>query len=273
MSVKITTWNINSVRLRQNTVVDFLKEHSPDVLALQEIKCLEDQFPYKPFRELGYEYIEVSGQKGYHGAATISRLPMERLPTTFCPLDHARHVSTRVIAESEDFELHNFYIPAGGDIADPVKNDKFRHKLDFLAVMNGYFTQRFVEGDVHQVLVGDFNIAPGEHDVWSHKQLLKVISHTPLEVDTLEKLRACHDFVDTARLFRGPEEKLYSWWSYRAKDVFKSNRGRRLDHIWVSPALEAAARAAGREGFEIHTEWRIKEKPSDHAPVTQVLEI
>ena len=273
MSVKITTWNINSVRLRQETVCDFLKEHEPDVLALQEIKCLEDQFPYKPFEALGYKYIEVSGQKGYHGAATLSRLPMERLPTTFCPLDHARHVSTRVIAENEDFELHNFYIPAGGDIADPAVNDKFRHKLDFLAVMNGYFTQRFVEGDVHQVLVGDFNIAPGEHDVWSHKQLLKVISHTPLEVETLEKLRACHDFIDTARLFREPDEKLYTWWSYRARDVFKSNRGRRLDHIWVSPALGDAARKAGRDGYEIHTKWRVKEKPSDHAPVTQILDI
>lgn len=273
MLVKITTWNINSVRLRQETVADFLKEHKPDILALQEIKCLEDQFPYKIFRDLGYEFIEVSGQKGYHGAATLSRLPMERLATTFCPLDHARHVSTKVIAGKEDFELHNFYIPAGGDIADPDKNEKFRHKLDFLAVMNGYFTQRFVEGDNQQVLVGDFNIAPGENDVWSHKQLLKVISHTPLEVDTLERLRASHDFIDTARLFRAPDEKLYSWWSYRARDVFKSNRGRRLDHIWISQALKAAAEKTGRDGYEIHTQWRIKEKPSDHVPVTQILDI
>jgi len=273
MRVKITTWNINSVRLRQNTVADFLKEHEPDLLALQEIKCLPDQFPYKPFEELGYKYIEVSGQKGYHGAATLSRLPMERLPTSFCPLEQARHVSTQVVAGKEDFELHNFYVPAGGDVADPDVNEKFRHKLDFLAVMNGYFTQRFVEGDNQQVLVGDFNIAPGENDVWSHKQLLKVVSHTPLEVETLARLQNSHDFVDTSRLFRDDDEKLYTWWSYRAKDVFKSNRGRRLDHIWVSPALEQAARKTGKEGFEIHTDWRIKEKPSDHVPVTQVLDI
>ncbi len=273
MLVKITTWNINSVRLRQNMVADFLKEHSPDILALQEIKCLEDQFPYEPFRALGYDNMEVSGQKGYHGVATLSRLPMERLPTSFCPLEHARHVSTKVIAGSEDFELHNFYVPAGGDVADPVVNDKFKHKLDFLAVMNGYFTQRFALGDNQQVLVGDFNIAPGEHDVWSHKQLLKVVSHTPMEVEILEKLRACHDFIDTSRLFRDADEKLYSWWSYRARDVFASNRGRRLDHIWISPALEAAARKTGREGYEIHTNWRIKEKPSDHVPVTQLLDI
>ena len=273
MQIKITTWNINSVRLRQETVASFLKECAPDVLALQEIKCLEDQFPYKPFKDLGYEYIEVSGQKGYHGAATLSRLPMERLPTSFCPLDHARHVSTRIVAGKEDFELHNFYVPAGGDVADPVVNEKFQHKLDFLAAMNSYFKERFKKGDDQQVLVGDFNIAPGEHDVWSHKQLLKVVSHTPMEVEILEKLRATHDFVDTARLFRPDDEKLYTWWSYRAKDIFKSNRGRRLDHIWVSPALRPAAEKAGSEGYEIHTEWRIKEKPSDHVPVTQTLSL
>ncbi|NNE57364.1 MAG: exodeoxyribonuclease III [Hellea sp.] len=273
MKVKITTWNINSVRLRQGMVCDFLEQHQPDILALQEIKCQNEQFPAKGFEALGYKYIEIAGQKAYHGAATISKLPMERLPTSFCPLDHARHVSTRVIAGSEDFELHNFYIPAGGDVADPKINDKFQHKLDFLAVMNDYFTERFSHGDAQQVLVGDFNIAPGEHDVWSHKQLLKVISHTPMEVEILEKLRACHDFVDTARLFRDDDEKLYSWWSYRAKDVFASNRGRRLDHIWVSQALKAPAEKAGREGFEIHTDWRVKEKPSDHVPVTQILDI
>lgn len=273
MPIKITTWNINSVRLRQEMVADFLSQHKPDILALQEIKCLPEQFPAEPFLKLGYEFIEVSGQKAYHGAATLSRLPLERLPTSFCPLDHARHVSTRVIAGDQDFELHNFYIPAGGDTPDPKTNDKFQHKLDFIAAMNGYFSERFSKGDNQQVLVGDFNIAPGEHDVWSHKQLLRVVSHTPLEVEILENLRASHDFIDTSRLFRELDEKLYTWWSYRARDVFASNRGRRLDHIWVSPALKEAVEKPGREGYEIHTNWRIKEKPSDHVPVTQTLDI
>ena len=272
MSVKITTWNINSVRLRINTVLEFLNEHNPDILALQEIKCLPEQFPEDPFREAGYEFIEVSGQKGYHGAATVSKLPLERLQTAFCPREEARHVSTKVIAGSEDFELHNFYIPAGGDVPDPDTNPKFKHKLEFLDTMNGYFSDRFTKGDDQQVLVGDFNIAPHENDVWSHKQLLKVVSHTPVEVDALNNLLATHDFTDCARLHASDDEKLYSWWSYRARDVFKSNRGRRLDHIWVSPALKPAAEKAGRGGFDIHTEWRVKEKPSDHAPVTQRLD-
>lgn len=274
MKIKLATWNINSVRLRQDQVARFLEEQQPDVLGLQEIKCEEPQFPYARFRDIGYEHIEVSGQKGYHGTATISKLPMERLPTTFCPLGHARHVSTRVIAGDQDFEFHNFYVPAGGDIADPIVNDKFRHKLDFLDAMRAYFTERYANGDAQQVLVGDFNIAPHENDVWSHKQLLKVVSHTPLEVDILEDFRKTHDFIDTSRLFAQDAEKLFSWWSYRGKTPMVSNRGRRLDHIWVSPALEGAVRAGGRAGHEIHVPCRTwHEKPSDHVPMTQTLDL
>jgi len=274
MKVKVATWNINSVRLRIDQVIQFLTEQQPDVLGLQEIKCVEAQFPYQPFRDAGYEFIEVKGQKGYHGAATVSKLPMERLPTSFCPLDHARHVSTRVIAGDQDFEFHNFYVPAGGDVADRTVNEKFGHKLDFLENMRCYFAERFAVGDDQQILVGDFNIAPHEHDVWGHKQLLKVVSHTPMEVEILETLRKTHDFTDTSRLFADGEEKLYSWWSYRARDVMKSNRGRRLDHIWVSPALKPCVEAMGREGHEIHVPCRTwAEKPSDHVPMTQVLDL
>ena len=142
-----------------------------------------------------------------------------------------------------------------------------------MCIRDRYFEDRFLQGDARQVLVGDFNIAPGEHDVWSHKQLLKVVSHTPLEVSRLEKLQKTHDFIDCARVHIPDEEKLYSWWSYRARDVFKSNRGRRLDHIWVSPALKPAVISPGREGYEIHTPCRIWEKPSDHVPITQILDI
>ena len=118
------------------------------------------------------------------------------------------------------------------------------------------------------VLVGDFNVAPGEHDVWSHKQLLKVVSHTPVEVEALAKVQAAHDWTDVARALTPEDEKLYSWWSYRARDWKKSNRGRRLDHIWVSPALKDAATKKGRAGFKIHEDCRSWERPSDHAPVS-----
>ena len=271
--LKLATWNVNSARLRLPSIERFITQEQPDVLGLQEIKCGEEQFPFDAFRALGYEHIHVAGQKGYHGTATLSKLPMERMETDFCPLGHARHVSSRVTAGSKSFEFHNFYIPAGGDVADPVVNDKFKHKLDFLAAMTDYFTQRAAAGDDRLVLVGDFNIAPGEHDVWGHKQLLKVVSHTPLEVEILANLQNTHDFIDCSRRHIDDSEKLYSWWSYRARDVMKSNRGRRLDHIWVSPALAGAIDASGRDGHQIHVPCRIWEKPSDHVPMTQMIDL
>jgi len=271
--IKLATWNVNSARLRLPSIERFIKEQQPDVLGLQEIKCQEDQFPFEAFHALGYEHIHVAGQKGYHGAATLSKLPMERMDTQFCPLGHARHVSSRISAAHHSFEFHNFYIPAGGDVADPVVNDKFQHKLDFIAVMTDYFTARAAKGDDRLVLVGDFNIAPGEHDVWGHKQLLKVVSHTPLEVEILAKLQNTHGFIDCSRRHIDDQEKLYSWWSYRARDVMKSNRGRRLDHIWVSPALAGAIDGPGRNGHHIHVPCRIWEKPSDHVPMTQLIDL
>lgn len=271
--LKIATWNINSVRLRIEQVLRFLKEQDVDILCLQEIKCEEHVFPYEPLRAAGYEHIEVSGQKGYHGTATVSRIPLQRLPTAFCPREEARHVSTKVVAGKTDFELHNFYIPAGGDVADREENPKFGHKLDFLSTMNAYFTKRFSIGDDQQILVGDFNIAPHENDVWSHKQLLKVVSHTPLEVGILKDLQDSHDFIDIARALLDDDEKLFSWWSYRSRDINKSDRGRRLDHIWVSQALKDAALGGGRDGFKVHRDCRFWERPSDHAPITLNLQL
>ena len=273
MQLKIATWNINSVRLREPLVLEFLAEHDPDILCLQEIKCQNDQFPRKNFAEMGYAHMEVAGMKAYHGAATISKLPLHRLPTAFCPLEHARHVSTGVQIGNKDFELHNFYIPAGGDVADREVNDKFGHKLDFYENLRSYFEGRFQEGDAQQMIVGDFNIAPHEHDVWSSKQLQKVVSHTPLEREVMETFRQSHDFIDTSRRWADEEDKLYSWWSYRARDVMKSNRGRRLDHIWVSPAMEASIDAAGPDSHTIHVDYRTKHKPSDHVPMMQVIDV
>ena len=271
-TVKIASWNINSVRLRIAQVARFAEDSNPDIITIQEIKCLEDQFPRAECEALGYKYIEICGQKGMHGTATISKLPLTRMETDFCPLGHARHVSTRVSTgdSNKDFEVHNFYVPAGGDEADAAINPKFAHKLEFLDNMTSYYQGRSGE-DAKLVLTGDFNIAPHENDVWSHKQLLKVVSHTPIEVERLAALQASGGFTDCARMFVGDDEKLHSWWSYRSRDINKSDRGRRLDHIWVSPALKDAAAAAGQEGHEIHRPCRFWEKPSDHAPVTQIL--
>ena len=262
MTFSIATWNINSVRLRMPLVERFLVETAPDVLCLQETKCPDDQFPSAAFRKLGYEHIAIHGQKGYHGVATVARRPLEIVEKRrFCEIDDTRHLSVRLEAGGKALLLHNFYVPAGGDEPDPKINPKFRHKLDFVSEMNEVRAD-WCENSA-SILVGDLNIAPLEHDVWSHKQLLNVVSHTPVETENFEAMRKAGNWVDLMRLNVPPEQKIYTWWSYRAQDWELSNRGRRLDHIWSSENL-----APSLMGIDILRAARGWDRPSDHVPVT-----
>jgi exodeoxyribonuclease-3 len=271
MRLTLTTWNINSVRLRIDLVAKFIKSVRPDVLCLQETKCPDDAFPLKRFRRLGYEHIALNGQKGYHGVAVISRLPFASTDIkTFCDKLDSRHISVSFadpFALQSPLTLHNFYVPAGGDIPDPTVNPKFEHKLSFLDEMKDCETLHPLVGQRH-VLVGDLNVAPHEHDVWSHKQLLKVVSHTPLECEKLLAVQERGDWIDVARARIAMSEKVYTWWSYRAADWTVGDRGRRLDHIWVSPALKDSI-----ADFRITRDARSWERPSDHVPVTMTLEL
>jgi exodeoxyribonuclease-3 len=265
MHFRLATWNINSVRLRLNLVRRFVKQERPDVLCLQEIKCIETKFPERDFRALGFSHVAVAGQKGYHGVAILSRLPFtldER--RDICGRGHARHLSVR-LGEPDNkspLTLHNIYVPAGGDVPDPVLNEKFRHKLDFLEAMGEWFGAMRNKRKNRMIIVGDLNVAPLPADVWSHKQLLKVVSHTPDEVARFERVLAAHDFVDVMRRHVPAEEKLFTWWSYRNRDWRASNRGRRLDHIWTTPALDGAAIAM--KVFDKARDWK---RTSDHVPV------
>ncbi|MEL7200808.1 MAG: exodeoxyribonuclease III [Pseudomonadota bacterium] len=266
--MKITTWNINSVRLRIDQVVRFLEAEQPDVLCLQEIKCNDDQFPAKPLTKIGYDHIAVHGQKAYHGVAIVARVPLSDVARhDFCAMGDARHLQAR----AGGIDIHNFYVPAGGDEPDPVSNEKFAHKLSFLDEMATWSEGLCDTPRRKKVLVGDLNVAPSPDDVWSHKQLLKVVSHTPIEVAKLDAARVAGGWTDVARALIPEPEKLYSWWSYRARDWRASNRGRRLDHIWVNGALKKAALGGGRDAYGIHDEARGWEKPSDHAPVSLTL--
>lgn len=188
MAFTLATWNINSVRLRMPLVEQLIAERNPDVICLQETKCPDDLFPANAFRKLGYEHIAIHGQKGYHGVATVARRPIEIVEKRrFCEIEDSRHISVRFEAGGRKIVLHNFYVPAGGDEPDPAINPKFRHKLDFVQEMNGV---RADDSDgAGSILVGDLNIAPLEHDVWSHKQLLNVVSHTPVETESFEAMR------------------------------------------------------------------------------------
>jgi exodeoxyribonuclease-3 len=261
MPFTIATWNINSVRLRMPIVERLLLEQAPDVLCLQETKCPDDLFPVDAFRKLGYEHVAVFGQKGYHGVATVSRRPIEVVEKRrFCEMEDCRHLSIRVRAGGLSILLHNFYVPAGGDEPDPEINWKFKHKLDFVREMNAVRAEQ--DETNASVLVGDLNIAPLEHDVWSHKQLLNVVSHTPVETESFEAMRRAGDWVDLMRHGVPAEQKLYTWWSYRAQDWQASDRGRRLDHVWSSANLLPYF-----AGYEILRAARGWERPSDHVPV------
>lgn len=266
MPFSIATWNINSVRLRLPLVEHFLAEHRPDVLCLQETKCTNDQFPDKALKALGYAHVALHGQKGYHGVATVSKLPFaDVVRQDFCAVGDARHLSVRLAAGGRMLRIHNFYVPAGGDEPDRQVNLKFGHKLDFLAEMR--LTSALAEPGVSALLLGDLNVAPFETDVWSHKQLLKIVSHTPVETDGLIRVMTDGHWADLVRAQVPVQEKLFTWWSYRAKDWTVADRGRRLDHIWGSADL-----VPHLAGLKVLKDARGWDRPSDHVPVMVALD-
>ena len=271
MQIKLTTWNINSVRLRIDLVAKFVKAARPDILCLQETKCPDDKFPLKRFKRLGFENVALTGQKGYHGVAVLSRLPFQNFDIrTFCGKSDCRHISA-VFGERaglrDPITVHNFYVPAGGDLPDPQANPKFAHKLAFLDEMHNCEGLRPAPAE-RSILVGDLNVAPLEHDVWSHKQMLRVVSHTPIECEKLTTAQNAGNWIDTMRIHTPEPAKLYTWWSYRSPDWLTADKGRRLDHVWTSPTLADRVSA-----IAIAKAYRAAERPSDHVPVTATIEL
>ena len=256
MPFTLATWNINSIRLRESIVCKLLTEQAPDILCLQECKSPVEKIPTEGFAALGYTHMIARGQKGYNGVAILSKLPLEDVgDRDFAGLGHARHVAGRL---ENGVVIHNFYVPAGGDVPDRDVNEKFGQKLDYLTQMRDWFLD---ETPRRSILVGDLNIAPREDDVWSHQQLLKVVSHTPVEVEHLAQAQDAGGWVDITRKDI-PEGALFSWWSYRARDWSAADKGRRLDHVWATPDIAGAGHSS-----RILREARGWDKPSDHAPV------
>lgn len=262
--MRLLTWNINSVRLRLPLLKKLITAESPDIICLQETKTPDEFFPLADLHALGFVHTHITGMKGYNGVAIISRLPF-----TETHIHHrvGKQDCRHIAAHFTGFDLHNLYIPAGGDVPDRMVNDKFAHKLDFVDEMTDWF-RKHKRADGKMIAVGDFNIAPLEHDVWSHKQLLDVVSHTPVEVEKLGKMFGSADWVDAIRHFVPADEKCYTWWSYRNRDWKKSNRGRRLDHIWLTPSLLPALKS-----HKILKDARDWQQPSDHVPVIVDLKI
>jgi exodeoxyribonuclease-3 len=265
------TWNVNSVRLRLGQVVRVLNELSPDVLCLQETKCPDDKFPSGDFAAAGYPFIARVGFKGLNGVAVLSKYPFRRCASlNFCERQDARHISVILgdeAGEAAGLTINNFYVPAGGDVPDPEENPKFAHKLRYLAELRRW-SERDMETRRKSILVGDLNIAPLTDDVWSHRQLLGVVSHSPVETETLEALRTETGWLDAPRILVPPPHKLFTWWSYRSTGWRDVDKGRRLDHIWTSQDLKETI-----ESVAVLREARSWEPPSDHAPLQLVLQL
>ncbi|MGF1606821.1 MAG: exodeoxyribonuclease III [Rhodothalassiaceae bacterium] len=255
--VRLLSWNCNSIRARLTHALRLIEQYQPDIVCLQETKVANSQFPVNPFKDRGYRHIALNGQRMHHGVAILSRWPFrDPVALDWCGKSDCRH---QRICLTSGVEVHNFYVPSGGDTPDPEANPRFAHKLAFLDEMIAWAPDQ----PRPMILVGDLNVAPLETDVWSHKQMLGVVSHTPPETARLTQLlSAGRDWVDGQRHIVPTEQTLFTWWSYRARDWRASNRGRRLDHLWLSRPLLPHYRT-----MQILDQARDWEKPSDHAPV------
>ena len=262
-SFVIATWNVNSLRRRLQALAWFVDETGPDIICVQETKVIDELFPSQEIAAMGYPYQAFTGMKAYNGVAILSRVPLaDREVHSWCGRRDARHISARAdtLTDLGTLEVHNLYVPAGGDVADPLKNPKFDHKLTFLTELTHWWAAR---GPGEQrVMVGDFNIAPLVNDVWSHERLRRTVTHTEIEIMHLEALRGSARWVDAVRLLHPEDEPVFTWWSYRAADWEDVNKGRRLDHVWVSDDLGPLVTRA--DVFKDARDW---DPPSDHAPV------
>ncbi len=256
--MKIATWNINSIRIRIDQAIKFLRRYKIDVLCLQETKVSNESFPLGIFQNEGYNYIKVNGQKQYNGVATISRIPIKKHSIKkFVNSEEKRHLSVTL---NNNFEIHNFYFPAGGSEPDAKKNNKFADKLKFYQeVENWSKKQKYKK---NSILLGDMNVAPLPSDVWDHKKLLTVVSHTPIEVKYYNSLYNSCDWVDAVRLIKGNQKKIFTWWSYRSSNWKTYNKGRRLDHIWINKSLNKRI-----NDIKIIESLRNETRPSDHVPI------
>ncbi len=272
LALSIASWNVNSVRRRMDGVKALVDERAPDVICLQETKATDEVFPAAEIAQLGYPHQALHGIKGYNGVAILSKLPLAHAETgQWCDRLDGRHIHARLAPGGglPALEVHSLYVPAGGDIPDPVRNPKFAHKLRFLSELTHWWAARGPKRGAREparILAGDFNVAPLATDVWSHERLKNIVTHTEIEIEHLAALKRAGGWVDAIRHLKGDEEALFTWWSYRARDWADADKGRRLDHIWVSEDL--VDRLAGVEVLKAARDWA---PPSDHVPVVLTL--
>jgi exodeoxyribonuclease-3 len=249
--MKIATWNVNSLNVRLGHVLEWLDIAKPDVLVLQEIKQITEKFPQQALNEAGYQAL-ASGQKTYNGVAVISNSPALDQVTDFPGFDDPQR---RILAATIDgVRVINLYVPNGHSVG----SEKYAYKLGWLAALRGFLEDE-LETHERLVVLGDFNIAPDDRDVYDAEKWGEDILCSPAERDALARLRQL-GLSDVFRNFEQPE-KAFSWWDYRAAG-FRRNAGLRIDLILASEALSSACQAS-----YIDREPRTWERPSDHTPV------
>lgn len=251
--MKIATWNINSINSRIEHVVDWCKKNQPDVLCLQETKCVDAKFPHGRFSAIGYEHCAFLGEKAYNGVAIISKEPLQGIQKNL-PDDKADSPKRLIAAKIGNVHILNAYVPHGTKLG----SDKFAYKLKWLERLGSYLSKNFRTTE-NVILCGDLNIAPHELDVWKPSLWKDKIHFTKAERDALQTLKRW-GFVDVFRQIND-DLKEYSWWDY-FHHSFEKDHGLRIDHIWASPPL-----AERCTDCWIDKSPRELDKPSDHAPV------
>jgi exodeoxyribonuclease-3 len=255
--MKIATWNVNSIRSRKELTLKWLKDNKPDVLLLQETKCLDEAFPKEEFEDLGYN-IAIFGQKTFNGVAILSLHPIEDVVRGFAgnPLEeHARYIEAVICLPGFAIRVASVYVPNG----ESLDSDKYQKKLKFFDMINEHFKNLLKQEEI-LVIGGDFNVAPEEIDTYS----VDATKDTVLfNLEIRNKLRSMINLglYDAFRL-KYPNESQFSWWDYRG-GAWHKNKGLRIDHLLISPE---AADILG--DVEIDSSMRAKDSPSDHVPVT-----
>jgi exodeoxyribonuclease-3 len=260
--VKLATWNVNSVRMRVDAATQWLKEASPDVVVLQELKCTDDQFPREAFESLGYN-CAVHGQKTYNGVAILSKRPLEdvtpRLPGGDGD-DHARYLEAVVTGDHGAIRVASIYAPNG----NPIGTDKFRYKLAWLDRL-AVHAKELLALEEPVALMGDLNIIPTEVDCYDPKAWIKDALFQPETRAAMRRIEY-EGYTDAFRACHA-ETHQYTFWDYQA-GAWQKDHGIRIDHILLSP--QAADRL---KACKIDKHVRGREKPSDHVPIWCELDI
>ena len=252
--MKVFCWNVNSIKARLQIVIKFLQDEAPDVVFLQETKCIDLNFPQELLFDMGYNCY-FHGQKSYNGVAILSKLPVEDVTTEIMPGDtQARYIEGRICAGNEMYTIASIYVPNGSD----PKSEKFEYKMQYFTAISKRL-QAALASDEKFILGGDFNVAPEAIDVYDAKHLAGKIGFHPAERGHFRKF-INQGFVDTYRMQNGCAQE-FSWWDYRTKG-FDTGKGMRIDHILVSPNLVNQIKEAG-----IKPVYRGMERPSDHTPI------